>query len=159
MKFFFPIAWIIIFLAGCNNQTSSNTISTDSMNSQALQDDTIQHRPGGCYQMIFNSDSASLTIELKDTAVNGKLNYFLFEKDANLGTINGIWKDSMIHSFYTFRSEGNISVRETIWKIWRNELWPAFGDITERRDTVFFADPTHLQFDSVHPFVKIPCVQ
>lgn len=142
----------------CSDNSKSSEQATDSTTVRTNDPGPrLPLRPAGCYQMTLQRDSATLTVELQDTVVGGTLNYIYYEKDSNLGTISGIWRDSMLYTFYTFRSEGVVSVREMVWKVRTNELLPAIGDVVQRNDTVYYADRSKLQFDDVHPFVKVPC--
>lgn len=149
----------------CKNKTSTTNSAYTVDSTDTAAQVQADHRaepvtfspPGGCYEMVLNKDSVSLNMEFQDSVVNGNLNYMFYEKDANMGTINGTWKDSIIHTYYTFRSEGVISVREMAWKINGDELWPAIGEIAQRNDTFYYLKPDRLQFDSVNPFLKITC--
>src|SRR5687767_234432 len=107
---FILVPAFILLLGSCddsNKETSPPPADTSSITSNQ----SLNISPAGCYEMILNKDSATLIVEMTDTMLGGKLDYLFFEKDQNLGTISGTWKDSMVHAFYTFRSEGVISVR------------------------------------------------
>ena len=161
MKKLFIALPIVLFFACSNNaapevqEPSSETVHTNG-------NDTIitSATPvilNGCYQMTMKKDSASLQIEVKDSLVTGTLKYNLYQKDRNNGTIKGKIKDDLIIADYEFSSEGMTSTREVVFKIKDDSLWPGFGNVSENNNGVVFENINTLQYDSIHPFIKIPC--
>ncbi len=112
----------------------------------------------GCYSVVHNRDTSSLQLEVNGTNVTGPLTYILYEKDKNDGTIQAEVSGDLLTGWYFFKSEGIMSVRQVIWKIHKNELWPGMGEMRSSKDTLLFKDPSSLQYDSTHPFVKVPCM-
>ncbi|HVG41631.1 MAG TPA: hypothetical protein VM888_08470 [Chitinophagaceae bacterium] len=155
---------ILFAFASCsNNNTTSKIINDDSTGSTVhgnSKDTIVTAQPlvlSGCYQMVFKKDSADLLLDVKDTTVTGTLNFYLFEKDKNTGSIKGVLRDNMIYADYTFQSEGKTSVREVVFKIEDQNLVQAFGDITEKGSKLVFTDKENLQYQTANPFIKTDC--
>lgn len=150
---------LALLMASCNNEgrTSypADTTSDSAGAGYTAAKDTV---PTGCYLQASGKDTSALQIDARDNTVSGSLSYRIFEKDRNEGTLQADRSGDIIRGWYLFRSEGIISVREVAWKINGEELWPASGEVMQRNDTAMFADPGNLQFDSSHPFRKVPCI-
>jgi hypothetical protein len=90
--------------------------------------------------------------------VSGTLRYDWHEKDHNSGTIKGVLRNNSIYADYTFESEGMTSVREVVFKIQDTVLLQGFGALTEENGKIIFQHRDSLQFDTIHPFLKIMCL-
>lgn len=137
-----------------DNDPSAQTIHTNAgtivINAQPLWQ-------SGCYLMVFKKDTARLNLHITDTVATGHLTYNRYEKDNNTGDIKGVIKDSILDADYTFQSEGMTSVREVRFKVNDTALWQATGKVAIVNNKVIYADKNRLQYDSLHPFVKVPC--
>lgn len=111
----------------------------------------------GCYQMMMKRDTAALELTVKDTTVTGSLQYNLYEKDRNTGTLQGVLRNDIIYADYTFQSEGMTSVREVAFKIQDGALLQAVGAVSEQNSKVVFKDQATLQFPTDAPFLKTAC--
>ena len=111
----------------------------------------------GCYEMTMKRDTATLSLQVQDTIVSGKLRYNWHERDGNVGTIKGVLRDSLIIADYTFESEGLTSVREVVFKIDNTVLQQAYGDLEDRNGKIVFRNPAQLQYIQEYPFVKVEC--
>ena len=159
-------AFTLLVFVSCGNSSESTVAMDDSAKESSVHagaDPVTGFATGkpfvlaGCYEMIFKKDTATLSLEVKDTLLSGNLAYHLWERDRNTGTIKGKLQDSLIIVDYTFRSEGVTSVREVIFKIKDSTLVQAFGDIEERQNKIVFRDPASLQYMDQNPFVKVAC--
>lgn len=153
MQQILPIILVcFLILSACNNTTmpESSTTDTTAVNTKPLW------QPG-CYLMVFKKDTARLNLHIADSIATGHLTYNWYEKDGNIGEIKGIIKDSILDADYTFQSEGMTSVREVRFKIQDSTLWQATGKVTVVNNKVIYTDKNKLQYDSLHPFVKVPC--
>lgn len=111
----------------------------------------------GCY--AYKSNNSSVTFEIitiHNDIVKGKLDYHLAEKDANVGTFEGVLVDDVLLGDYTFQSEGVISKREVIFKIINGQLIEGYGDMNE--DGTQFINTDHVTFSSIMPLTKTDCV-
>ena len=156
------VAALFCLAAACNNP--GDKIS----DAGSAADTTVPQRPSattaldtslaGCYSSTFKRDTAALQIETKGAVVSGPLSYSLFEKDRNDGNFQGEVNGDVLSGWYLFKSEGIMSVRQVAWKIKGTNLWPATGEMMQRGDTMIFKSMDRLQYDSLHPFIKIACV-
>jgi hypothetical protein len=142
----------------CNNESTTGQEtkqdSTVTANPVTVADTTLS----GCYSLIANRDTASLQLQRKGTTLSGSLIYNLYEKDRNDGTFMGEVSNGILTGWYLFRSEGIMSVRQEIWKIGADRLWPAQGQVVVRNDTMMFTNPEKLSFDTTRAFVKVQCI-
>lgn len=151
---------LIFFAIACNDDVPAPEES--AVHANAIDTITTASTPiilTGCYLMTLKTDSATLDLKVKDTTVSGTLNYILFEKDNSKGTLNGVLRDNIIYADYSFESEGKTSVREVIFKITGDTLIPAYGELTESGNRIIFAKKDALQFNDLHPFIKVACPQ
>lgn len=150
---------LLIFLIACSDEAQP---LESTVHANAKDTITTAARPiilSGCYQMTLKRDSATLELSVKDTSVSGKLNYIFFQKEQNAGSLQGVLRNDLIYADCTFASEGRISVREVIFKIDGDMLIPAYGELTQSGNKIIFANKNALQFNELHPFIKVPCVQ
>lgn len=161
---------IMVFLlaaavtAGCNGNTgtddTANNDGTGSVHGNATPIGTTDTKPlilDGCYEMIIRQDTAKLELTIQDSTVTGRLVYDWHEKDRNTGTIKGVLRDSLIIADYQFESEGMMSVREVVLRIGKDALSQGFGELSDNNGKIVYTDPSNLQYDTVHPFIKVPC--
>jgi hypothetical protein len=151
---------LILFIYACNN--SNNAVSITDGEVHANANDTINRYAtltniNGCYEMVMNRDTALLELSMAGNNITGNLVYKFFEKDKNEGQLTGEIKDSLIYADYTFQSEGATSVREIIFKIYGNNLIPAYGELEEDNGKIIFRDHNQLQYLNHNPFIKIEC--
>lgn len=149
----------VLLTMACNQ---AEPVKESSVHNNATDTITTAAAPiilAGCYQMTLKRDSATLDLSIQDTTVTGRLNYIFFEKDQNHGTIKGVLRNDVIYADYTFESEGKTSVREVIFKVSGDTLIPAYGDLTQKDNKVIFVNKEALQYNDLHPFIKVACPQ
>lgn len=154
------LAGLFCLALSCNNpgeKISNNSNATDSAAAATSTTAALDTTLAGCYSSIYKRDTSALQIETKGAVVSGPLSYSLFEKDRNDGNFQGEVNGNVLSGWYLFKSEGVMSVRQVAWKIKGTNLWPATGEIRQRGDTMFFRNMDQLQYDSLHPFVKVAC--
>ena len=100
----------------------------------------------GCYAFHEGGSSIELQLEVNGDTASGSLLYSLEEKDKNTGTIRGIVKGNTLDAYYTFTSEGAISVREVIFQWVDNSLVEGIGEHIERNDSSFYVDKKKVTF-------------
>ena len=150
----------LLSIISCNEDKPVSTTDTGKVHSNTANTFDTSARLvdlNGCYEMTLNRDTASMKLNIADTTVNGQLVYDWSEKDGNVGTITGVLKDSLIYADYTFESEGLTSVREVIFKLTDTLLQQAVGDLTEKDNKIIYKDKTKLDFNTMPPFIKVPC--
>ena len=148
---------LILLTGACNNEgKTSAKIKNDTVVNSATA--TIDSLLSGCYSQIIQRDTSFLQLEQKGNSVDGALSYNIYGKDRNNGGLQAEIAGDIITGWYLFRSEGIVSVRQVVWKINGNELWPGMGEVIQKNDTALFAGPDKLQYDSTRPFKKVACI-
>lgn len=159
MKLIGILALLLAFGA-CNNNGAPPAANSGSVHAGAQDTIITGAKPlvlEGCYEMIIEHDTATLQLNVRDTVVTGSLVYDWHEKDRNRGRLQGVVRHGRILADYTFESEGLTSVREVAFRIQDSTLLPGNGELSEQNGKVVFTNPDQLHYDSVHPFLKIPC--
>ncbi len=151
---------LLVTLIACNGNKKTKEIITAAIEKDSA-DLSMARNPqeiSGCYRMIIEKDTAYMKISVSGDAVSGQLAYNRFEKDSNEGDFVGnIYPNGEMNVWYKFKSEGVISVRQSVFKIKKNALAEGYGDVTMQHDTVVFKFPTALTFEDNHPFLKTAC--
>ncbi|MGF1923984.1 MAG: hypothetical protein ACQUHE_07365 [Bacteroidia bacterium] len=140
--------WLLAPIAACQNN-SSTKIDQEHATSVA----TVQN----CYTYVKNRDTASLTTMVSGHIVTGELNYRLYEKDANTGTIKGEMIGDTLVADYTFLSEGKQSVRQVAFLEKNGSLKEGFGEVVEANGRMVFKDISTLKFGETTEFLKTDC--
>ncbi|MEO8414563.1 MAG: hypothetical protein ABI472_12925 [Ginsengibacter sp.] len=150
----------LVFFFACNstdqNEKDSNERKADSGLTSNIRP-VVPNSVSGCYSWDLNKDSARLQLAISGTEVTGNLKYYLFQKDKNIGTLQGRLQDSIVVAAYTFQSEGTTSVREVVFKIRGETLVEGYGDIIMHGDTAIFKNKSGLRFQDTRPFKKVLC--
>ncbi len=149
---------ILVFLAGCTS-SHDEKVNASVNDSATVRSGSIplKNNPSGCYAWHSGKDSAGLSLQVSGNKVTGTLNYNLYEKDSNKGSISGNIENDLIVADYTFQSEGMTSVREVVFKIDGDNLIEGFGDIDVEGDTARYKNKTELEYNTERPFVKTDC--
>ena len=155
------LALFIIIAASCTSDNKSRVVS-DTAEVIALDTTfsavTPKTSSSNCYVYINNKDTASLKINIEGEELTGDLNYNLFEKDRNKGTIAGEMKGDTIIAEYTFDSEGLRSVREVVFvKRIDGNIYEGTGEVIEKGGKMVFKDRSALKFSPSMVFTKTNC--
>ncbi|HVG16804.1 MAG TPA: hypothetical protein VM935_17670 [Chitinophagaceae bacterium] len=158
-KYFIYISfWLLVSCT--NSDTKIHKGADDSPHANA-SDTIMTPKPldvaSGCYRMLKGNDSAFLTLAVMDSAVSGNLEYNLYGKDKNSGTIKGFRRGALIIADYTFSSEGVTSVREVVFKLEEEKLTEGYGAVVQKGGKMSFNDHEQLKFDSGIQFHKLAC--
>ncbi|HTN39291.1 MAG TPA: hypothetical protein VL053_19600 [Arachidicoccus sp.] len=143
------------FVVGCKNapKEEANEKSKESLPAKSGQ----KH----CYAYLQNRDTIILTIQTTDSArFQGSMIYKLYEKDQNIGTVEGIRKGDLLVADYTFNSEGKASIRQVAFKQQGQNLTEGFGAVIEDKEdgAVRFSNLDSLSFDSQIILQQTPCL-
>ncbi len=144
--------WLLIlatstFIA-CQNNPSTNN-DEETITSVVTKQD--------CYTYTKNKDTATLTTMSSGHIVTGELQYQLFEKDSNKGSIKGEMKGDTLVADYTFGSEGKNSVRQVAFLQKDGKLVEGFGEVIEKDGKMVFKNLSTLKFGGTIEFTKIIC--
>jgi hypothetical protein len=147
---------VVVAVGSCRENSKTSAAVKDSLvDVKGVSPDSIA---AGCYSQIKGKDTALLQVQRTRGMVTGTLSYDYFEKDRNDGSFQGELVDDILRGWYLFKSEGIMSVREVAWQVKGDQLWPATGEMAEKADTMRFAQPGDIRFDSSRAFRKIECV-
>ena len=155
---------VVLALFSCADNQERRTADENSGTVHAGATDTIVSggelvRLEGCYEQVVLRDTATLYLNVIGTEVTGKLVYNRYEKDDNSGSLKGELKEGRIQADYVFQSEGQTSTRAVVFQIRDTLLLEGIGEVEERDGKLVFRKPDRLHYDSLHPFVKVPCRQ
>lgn len=110
-----------------------------------------------CYVYTKGKDTAELTLMTTGIVSTGELKYKWFEKDQNMGTIEGEMHGDTLIATYTFNSEGQKSVRQVAFLKKGNQLLEGFGEVEEKDGQTSFKDLKKIDFSQSLVFEKIAC--
>ena len=153
MKYFILI--VLVLLAACNNGSnnadkSSGTVrnhdTTTSNSETAIQ----------CYESINEKDTVYLNLFEQSEIITGSLIYFHYEKDANVGTINGSMHGDTLFAEYVFSSEGLSSIRDVAFLKKGSDFIEGYGDMKQEGEKMAFKNTATLSFTG-KPLNKVDC--
>jgi hypothetical protein len=98
-----------------------------------------------------------MRINVTDNLVTGELDYYIFEKDSNKGTIRGRMSGDTLLADYTFLSEGTTSVREIVMVKKGGDFLEGYGEVEETEGKANFVNPKKLKFKDGLTFRKTNC--
>jgi len=102
----------------------------------------------GCYIAGTDKDLFTLNVETQmGENVGGKMSFKNFEKDSSSGTFTGTYKDGILLTNYSFRSEGMDSVMQVIFKKVGNDFVRGYGSADSQSGTQF-TDLTKITYDT-----------
>jgi len=145
-----------LLIVSCTNNEDNKAAPVSDSLTNAAADSQTDLPLSGCYSMIQQKDTATLNLIVQDSNLSGSLQYNRFEKDDNVGVIDGVVRDGLIIANYTFQSEGTSSVREVVFSIKGDSLFEGYGEIIVTADTARFVNSSQLKFMTI-PFVKVDC--
>lgn len=156
MKLYFAAAALLTMLS-CQ-QSATNSAQTETKDSVATTPSTPAVAAGPqCYVRITGKDTAYLQFETDKEVINGQLEYKIFEKDKNQGSITGTVSNNIIEAEYHFMSEGTKSVRPVVFKLENDQVFEAIpASFDNQGIPVFEKDAAKLKFETA-PFVKGDC--
>ena len=159
MKKYYLLAWII-FSTACTSSPQENKGAGDTAPATVSNVTPVVASPSninGCYLMIIERDTAHMELSQKDSVITGPLTYKPFQKDRNAGRLMLQIKNDRLDGWYTFSSEGKVTVRQSVFKYENGNLEEGYGDVIMKQDTVLFKYPAALRFEDKNPFKKVAC--
>lgn len=140
---------------------SQSCDTPETQTEKSISSDTPEHvreeKEVVCYSYEGAKDTIHLWMTQEGEVLRGELEYDLFEKDRNQGSISGKRINDLIIADYTFSSEGMESVREVAFKITDAGLVEGYGEVEERGNKMSFKDPKNLRFDDARVLVPVQC--
>ncbi|MEB2774698.1 hypothetical protein SYJ56_05240 [Algoriphagus sp. D3-2-R+10] len=110
-----------------------------------------------CFQYFGEKDTVQLMTLTAGTKVTGTLDYAIFEKDKNSGTINGEIRDDMIIAEYTFMSEGDSSKRQVVFQKTEEGWIEGFGEMNSVDGIPVQVNIDSLDYSHHMTLTPIPC--
>lgn len=110
-----------------------------------------------CYEYVQGNDTIQASLLVQSGTVNGDLTYKLFEKDKNIGTIEGIINGDTLVADYTFMAEGATSIRQVAFLRKNKSLIEGFGESEEKEGKMVFKDLKKLNFSENMVLNEILC--
>lgn len=160
-RFVLPVILLTGIIAGCSSDENGGKIadstSITTTDTTLIPAVPVQEKVTECYIYTKNKDTATLTLNTQHEELTGTLNYRLFEKDANKGTISGEVKGDTIIAEYIFDAEGMRSVREVVFLRRDGKLYEGYGDVEEKKSKTVFTNRAKLKFGDAIVFSKTDC--
>ncbi|MDJ1480757.1 hypothetical protein QNI16_09705 [Cytophagaceae bacterium YF14B1] len=150
LRHFYISGIFLLCLTACDTKQNQTDTKTEDANSAPVS--TTE-----CYSYVTDKDTIATQFTLADGNITGALQYKLFEKDKNTGSLTGQMHGDTLVAEYSFMSEGVQSVREVVFLKKDDNLIEGFGDIEEKEGKMVFKDKAALKFDSNTPLKKTNC--
>ncbi len=112
-----------------------------------------------CYRYLNNKDTIYLQISEAYNMITGLLLYKYYQKDKNLGTIQGKMVGDVLVADYTFRAEGRVSSRQIAFKKKGDDFVEGYGDVKDVNGKMVFKDVNTLKYNDSMVLRKVPCKQ
>ena len=113
-----------------------------------------------CYLYATDRDTVYLVLNPPVAGkVTGDLSYDFFERDGNIGFIEGIVQGDTLIADYTFLSEGMVSVREVGFLLGEDQVVEGYGDVEQVDGRMVFWHKDSLDFSNGLVLRKISCEQ
>lgn len=139
-----------------SNQADELTGMTDTIEPTEMK---IMIPGSTCYRSIIGKDTMNLKVEKFPNVVTGNLTYNFYEKDDNIGTIDGTLSGDTLIANYTFMSEGKSSVRQVAFLISDSTATEGFGPMEEKEGTMKFKARNTISFKDGNKYVKADCLE
>ncbi len=155
------IPFLLIFLAACNNESTTTANKDSLVNSNPDTSVKVEPQPNlsghtGCYLSVLNRDTIVASLQQNGDSITGKLNFDNYQKDGSSGVVRGVINNGIMKLFYSFASEGMNSVMDIQFKVQGDSLIRGIGDIDVKGDTAYFTKPDQIKF-SGSVLHRIPC--
>ncbi len=147
-------------LMSCNypSQNKSTTAAPDTMKPDTNVGKVIAfHNGTNCFTHTQNNDSVFLSLVLRDSLVTGRLQYRLREKDANTGTLKGVFHGDTLIAEYSFLSEGVRSVREVAFLRKGDILIEGTGNMKDNGHRMVFTNRREISFNTNLVLETVDC--
>ncbi|HLR37667.1 MAG TPA: hypothetical protein VK084_06460 [Chitinophagaceae bacterium] len=151
MKKLLILAGLGLLLAACNSNPKSSNSKNNKDKANAITSESE------CFASLTQQDSIWLQLKISSNDVTGTLIYHLYEKDKNEGTLQGTLKGDTIIADYTFRSEGQTSVREVAFLLKKGSVIEGFGNMEMQDKKMEFKNRKNIDFSNGITFQKIDC--
>ncbi len=159
-SYLFFLFCVSLFTIACNGKTSDQSkIETKEPPVGEVKNTrpTNQGNEADCYRYFGNKDSIYLQLSEVYGMMTGMLLVKNYQKDQNLGTLQGKMMGDMLIAEYSFKSEGKMSVRQVAFRKKGDAFIEGFGEVQDVNGKTVFKDVKNLKFDDSRVFSKVPC--
>ena len=133
-----------VMLSSCRQPSNREEVASSTLSS-------------GCYEFAQSNSKILMHLEIKNDSVTGKLLYDFYEKDDNLGGLEGSMKGDTLFAQYTFYSEGMESKREVAFLAKDQRLREGYGNSVETDGIRKFENHRSLDFNQGTVLSKTNC--
>ncbi|SFT78286.1 hypothetical protein SAMN04489724_2195 [Algoriphagus locisalis] len=153
MKASIPILIFVLAILSCKGPKEDSPIdvafSPDEEHAEEINTE--------CFRYFGEKDTVLLTTHVDGTNITGTLDYSIYEKDKNSGTIEGEIRDNMIIAEYTFQSEGVTSKRQVVFKNTEEGWKEGFGEMKSVDGIPVQVNIDSLDYSHQMALTPVPC--
>jgi hypothetical protein len=151
----------ILYIACSNKPTEPTKEAPKVTPNEAPKNDipASQVKAPSCYRYIGTRDSIYLQISEDYNTMSGLLLFKYYQKEQNLGTLEGNMQGDLLIADYLFKSGGRMASRQVAFKKVGDNFIEGFGDEAEVSGKSTFKDVKMLKFDDTRVLRKVPCSQ
>lgn len=142
------VALVACFLSSCKKEEKKEEEIIPKSNEVVTKE---------CFESIKGKDTIQLSINIENQNVTGNLVYNLFEKDRNIGTIEGKMIGDTLFADYKFMSEGVESFRQVAFIKKDGKLSEFYGEVEEKEGKIVFKDKSKLVLNSGFVLSSVSC--
>lgn len=147
------LAYVFFWVSACSPpEKSTHEDQTVDVPSQKT------HSGASCYLFTTETDTVYLVMDPPGAGkITGELSYDFYERDGNIGFIEGEVQGDTLIADYTFLSEGMVSVREVGFLLGEDQVIEGYGDVDEVDGRMVFWHKDSLDFSNGLVMSKVPC--
>ena len=153
MKSLYVLILSILFITACSESKKDSPIDA----AFSPKTELIEAINTECFQYFGEKDTVRLTTHIDGTNITGTLDYAIFEKDKNSGTIEGEIRDNMIIAEYTFLSEGITSKRQIVFKNTEDGWKEGYGEMKSVDGIPVQVNIDSLDYSHQMALAPVPC--
>lgn len=142
------VAIVSSFLVSCKEEVKKDENSPSKTESVVVKE---------CYESIENKDTIKLELVIDKENVSGNLVYNYFEKDKNVGTIEGKMYGDTLFADYKFMSEGEESFQQVAFIRKNGTISEFYGEVEEKEGKIVFKDKSKLILNSEFVLNSVTC--
>ncbi len=110
-----------------------------------------------CFLRVTGRDSLRLSYTADGDNISGRMMYDNYQKDGSWGTVKGMLEGGLLKVWYDFEAEGMRSVRRIIFRVEKDHLLPATGELVVRGDSSLYVDEGKLEFEKEGALQRVEC--
>jgi hypothetical protein len=153
------VGWTLALLTACSKPNQNAQEQGEQAAVQEKAEEEMFTSPA-CYLYATEMDTVYLVLNPAVAGkVTGDLSYDFFERDGNIGFIEGEVQGDTLIADYTFLSEGMVSVREVGFLLGEDQVMEGYGDVEQVDGRMVFWHKDSLDFSNGLVMRKVSCEQ